>query len=250
MPLTLGTLPITRYQVLGVGHQEANVQQGLTARSWTITALMDATEVGSLNTIYTNWRNARILEGLAEVTGVVGATVSLSGSWRGITWTSVGCWFTTAPSFEAIGPWTRVSFGLVDAAQQLAVILRQKALDAEAEEAETEINYGTETVGTTTLTLLQPADGFADGPTATATATGTDLIEGTLYAWEVKDIKGWTDAAGWTAIKSWYQTAISAVPASGVWFPVTAPSREMDLKTISGVETVRHIVSITLRRIR
>jgi hypothetical protein len=138
----------------------------------------------------------------------------------------------------------------VDAAQELAVILRQKALDAEAEEAESEINYGTETVGTTTLTLLQPADGFADGPTATPTATGTDLIEGTRYAWRVKNIRGWTNSAGWTAIKSWYEDTIAADPVSGDWFPVTAPSREMDLKTINGVETVRHIVSITLRKIR
>jgi hypothetical protein len=245
MPLTLGTLPITRYQVLGIGHQEANVEQGMTARSWTVTALLRGADVSSLSTIYTTWRTTRITEGLAEDTEVVGTTVPLSGTWRGLTWTNVGCWFTSAPVFEAVGPWTRASFGLVDAAQQLAVILRQKALDEEPE-----ISYGTETIGTTVLTLLQPADGFADGPTATATATGTDLIEGALYAWQVKDIKGWTNSAGWTAIRAWYETAIAAVPASGVWFPVTPPSLEMDIERIAGVDTVRYIVSITLRRIR
>lgn len=252
MTITIGTLTLSRYQAFPVSYESLDIRQGLVARAWQFDVMLTPAEGLALTQMFETWRAARITEPDAVEGDTVGTTVALTGAVGGHTWTNVGCWFLSAPSFGAGNTiWRPASFQLVDAAQMLAALKRQEVLEDAAESAaDDDINYGTETVGGVVLTLLAPADGYADGPTATATATGTDLIEGPLYAWPVKRIRGWTDAAGWTTIYNWYPTAIATGPVSGTWFPISTPSLDRDKKTIASVETDRYIVSIDLRRIR
>lgn len=252
MSITVGTLTFSRYQAFPVSWETLDVPQGLAARAWQLDVLLTAAEGLQLSQIFDTWRASRITEPDALEADSVGTTVALTGTIGGYSWSNVGCWFTSPPSFGAGNSmWQQASFTLVDAAQMLAALRRQQELEDAAESSdESEIDYGTLVVGGVTLTLLQPADGYTDGPTATATATGTDLIEGSLYAWRIQSVRGWTNQAGWDTIFAWYPTAIAVLPASGTWFPVTPPSLDRDIVSIDGVETERWIVSIDLRRIR
>ena len=67
---------------------------------------------------------------------------------------------------------------------------------------------GTITIGSTTLTLLKPVDAYATSPTMELTATGTHYIQGALVPYNIKDVEGTTNSAGWTAIRAWYETQI------------------------------------------
>lgn len=248
MGLTLAGLQITRLVSQPFGYESSRVYRGLTARRWDVSALMLPAEWSQLLGVYEGWAALKAAEGDPVDTGVVGATLAFSGTGFGQSWSGLEVWFIAAPASAQRGSFVLAQFSIVHAAEQLEILLAERL--EEENSAEDGIDYGTETVAGVTLTLLQPAKGYVDGPTASPTATGTDLIEGSLYAWESKSIRGWTNQAGYDTIYAWYPTAAAVRPASGEWFPVTPPSLERDIKTINGTQTERWIVSIDLRRIR
>jgi hypothetical protein len=249
MSITLGSIEITRLAGQPFGYESSRVYRGLTARRWDVSALLLPDEWDDLTGAYETWAALKASEGDPAETEVVGATLTFSCTGFGQSWTNIPVWFLTAPSAAQRGIYVLAQFSVVDAAQQLALLL------AEADESESgsddEIEYGTATVAGVTLRLLQNPDEYDNGPTASPTATGTDLIEGPLFAWRVRNLRGWTNSqVNWETIRDWYPGAAAVRPSSGQWFPVEAPTMTRDRKRVDGTMTDRWIVSVKLRRIR
>lgn len=245
MSITVGGVPITRFQAHPFGYEASDTYRGLVARAWEFEALMSDTEAGALLGVFDAWRAAKALEADPVESGVVGTTVAANGAFRDLSWSNVACWFSSPPQLSGAGIWIRVGFGLVDAAEQLSVLLKEKELD----EGETELDYGTLDVGGVTLTLLQDPDSYTDGPSVALTATGNDLVEGPLTARRVREVKGWTsDANAKATLRAWYESQVGAEPATGSWFPISFGRPEKDQKSINGVLTTRHIFNLTLRQ--
>lgn len=247
MAVTVGALTLKHLQAQPFGWSASSETEGRSVRLWSVQGLATPAQWLSLLSIYEAWRAVRITEAPTIASRVVGTTVAFSGSAYGKTWSNVACWFAQAPEGSAAGAYVSVSFQLVDAAQSLAVLLADEEAGRLAGDAFTPV-YGTWSLGNANLTLLDQPEGFDDGPTMSLTATGTGYISGPLAATEVRNLRGWTTSAGWTAVKNWYRTTISSKPASGVWFPVTGPSLERDQIVSNGAVVERYIVSITLKQ--
>lgn len=243
MSITLGTFTFDRLNAQPFTYDESNTRLGRTARKWVISGLATPTEWLDLLDVYDTWRNIRITEEDTETSGVIGTVVLFTGSGPGgQTWTNIGCWFDAAPAAQQTGAYLAISFELIDANQALEVILTQQETEAATETPD----FGTITLGTTTLTLTKPVDGFTDGPTIELTASGTHYLSGALTATKVKDVEGTTNLTGWNNIRSWYETQISAVPLAGSYFPVTPPVASADIRTVSGIKTTVYTVAIQL----
>jgi hypothetical protein len=244
MAITIGAAQFPTLTAQPFGYEETDTRAGQTARKWLITGLLRPSEWLALLSGYDTWRNTRINDQPTEVSGVVGTTVSFSGSGPGgQSWTSVACWFTAAPSAEQSGVYLLASVELVDANQALAVLLKAEEQSAADEDLP---NLGTITIGTTVLTLLKPVDAYATSPTMELTAAGSHYIQGALVPYNIKDVEGTTNLSGWNAIREWYQTQIAAVPLAGSYFPITSPTATAENKVISGIKTVQYTVSIQL----
>lgn len=244
MAITIGGTSFPTLTAQPFGYEETNTRAGQTARKWVITGLLKPSEWLDLLDEYDGWRATRIEDEPTETSNVVGTTVAFSGDGPGgQSWTSVACWFITAPQAEQSGAYLSASVELVDANEALEVLLKTKEEEAADEDLP---NLGTITIGTTTLTLLKPVDAYAVSPTMELTATGTHLIQGALVPYKIKDVEGTTNSAGWTAIRAWYETQIGAVPTAGTYFPITSPSASAANKVVTGVTTVEYTVSIQL----
>jgi len=239
MTFSIGAFTCSLLSAQPLGY-EGNARQGLTARTWRISGLLSTVQWQSLLSVYDNWRSARIQDADTLTSNSVGTTVSFSGSANGITWSGVGCWFSEPPSGEQVGQYIQASVTLVDAAQALAVLRQEQVLSA------AKFTFGTYTLGSTTLQLLKPPETYQDTPTLALTASGASYITGPLSATRVRNIEGTTNAAGWSAIQSWYESAISAAPSSGDWFPISAPSASAEAQIIGGVRTDLYTVTIAL----
>lgn len=242
--VTIGTAAFPRLTAQPFGYEETNTRAGQTARKWLITGLLKPSEWVALLTVYDTWRDLRIEDEPTETSGVVGATINFSGKGPGgQTWTSIPCWFISAPSAEQSGAYLSVSVELVDANEALEVVLKTKEEEAADEDLP---DLGTIVIGTTTLTLLKPVDAYATSPTMELTATGNHYIQGALVPYKIKDVEGTTDLTGWNAIRTWYETKILSVPAPGTYFPITSPVATAQNKVVAGVKTVEYTVSIQL----
>lgn len=224
------------------GYEETNTRQGLTARKWLISGLLTATEWSNLLTTYNTWRNARIDDPDSVVENDVGTTINLTVNANGITWSAVPCWFISAPSGEQVGRYIQASVELVDAAQALQVAQREQNQDR--------YYFGTYTVGTTQLKLLRPPQSYQDTPTLSLTAGGVSYITGPLTATRLLELEGDTNLTGWTAIQSWYEQTIQAVPTATQWFPIGAPSASAEALITDGLRTDRYTVTLTLAQVR
>lgn len=245
MAITIGGTSFPTLTAQPFGYEETNTRAGQTARKWLITGLLKPSEWLSLLSTYDTWRNTRIDDEPTETSNVVGTTIAFSGDGPGgQSWTSVACWFITAPDAEQSGAYLSASVELVDANEALQVLL--KAAETEEATGEDLPNLGTITIGTTVLTLLKPVDAYATSPTMELTATGTHYIQGALVPYNIKDVEGTTDSAGWTAIRAWYETQIDAVPLAGSYFPIKSPTASAANKVVAGVTTVEYTVSIQL----
>ena len=246
MAITIGSTSFPTLTAQPFGYEETNTRAGQTARKWLITGLLKPTEWLSLLSTYDTWRNTRINDEPTETSGVVGTTIAFTGKGPGNqTWTSIACWFITAPQAEQSGRYLSASVELIDANQALVVLLKTKE-DEEAETDQDLPDLGTIVIGSTTLTLLKPVDAYATSPTMELTATGTHYIQGALVPYNIKDVEGTTNSTGWTAIRAWYETQIETVPIAGSYFPITAPTASAANKVIAGVTTVQYTVSIQL----
>lgn len=249
MAVTLETLTLSDLQAQPYGYSEIDVTAGLAARQWTVDGLVRPAGWLELLSIFDAWRDTRKNDGDTTVTLSTGTTVAFSGTAAGKTWSHVPCWFTSAPSGEAVGAFIHVRFGLIDAAQSVDALKQQLARDLEAGDTETDI-HGTYSIGGTTLTLLEQPDGYEGGPQLERTATGSVYINGPRVAVEVKRINGYTTEAGWQAIRSWYATTLATTPASGSYFPATEPTMQRrQVTTSSGIKTTRCIVGIDLWKV-
>lgn len=245
MAITIGGTSFSTLTAQPFGYEETNTRAGHTARKWLIAGLLTPSEWLALLNEYDGWRDTRIEDEPTETSGVVGTTIAFTGTGPGgQAWTSVACWFITAPEAEQSGAYLSASVELVDANEALEVALKTK----EEEEATGEDlpNLGTITLGTTTLTLLRPVDAYATSPTMELTATGTHYIQGALVPYNIRDVEGTTNLSGWNAIRSWYETQIATTPSVGSYFPITAPSATAANRVVSGATIVEYTVSIQL----
>lgn len=248
MSITVGSLTITRHQELPFSHGGDSIS-GQTARRWPVKALLTPSEWLTLDGIYTTWRTARLADADTMVSLSVGSTVTTSGQVWGLTWSNVAAWFAAPPVPTAAGDWVSVSFELVDATQQLAVMLRSQAISTEVEDNNS--LYGTYTLGTVTLNLTGPANDYEDSPTVELGATGTHIIKGPLAASRIKRIRGWTHTAqAGATIRSWYESQVSTKPAKGALWPISPPAIELVPVIVAGARVTRFVVSIDLKEIR
>lgn len=248
MSITVGSLTIKRHQQLPFTHAGDSLT-GQTARRWPVQAILTPAEWLTLDGIYTTWRTARLADPDTMVSLSIGSTVNTSGKVWGLTWTNVATWFTSPPTPSAAGAMVSVSFELVDAAQMLAVMLRETELSTQV--SDNESTYGSYALGGLTLNLVSSSDGFEDGPTMELAGTGTHVIKGPLMASKIKKITGWTNAVGAGAtIRSWYESQIASKPTVGAWFPVSPPQVDQQSVIVSGAKVTRSIISIDLKQVR
>jgi hypothetical protein len=243
------TLTLRYLQAQPLGYAEAETEQGLVARRFTVAGLCTPAQWVTTCTIFDAWQAAKITEAPTLASRAVGATVALTCSAHGRSVTSLACWFTGAPTGETVdgGAWVKVSFTLIDAAQQLAVLLRQNEKARLGGDAFLPA-YGTITLGTTTLSLLDQPEGFEDGPSLEPTSSGGYVARGPLVASEVRTVRGVTNSAGWTAVKQWFATTIAARPGTSDFWPVGELSLERDQIVSSGAVVERYIVTVKLKR--
>jgi hypothetical protein len=246
--ITIGALQIKALQQVPYAHA-GDAITGRTARHWPVQAILTPAEWLTLDGIYTTWRALRLADPDTMVSLAIGSTVLVSGSYRGVSWTNVPAWFTEAPQPTAIGAMVGVSFELVDATQQLAVMLRELEVGVQVDDIESAA--GTYPLGTITLNLSAQPEGHDEGPTLELTGGGIHVIRGPVVATKVRRIEGWTQAAGADAtIRTWYETTIATSPAAGTWFPVSPPVIDQVPVIVAGARVTRYLVSIELRQVR
>ena len=243
--VTIGTFTTSRLTAQPFSY-EGTARDGLTARTFRIAGLLTAAEWTSLVGVYDTWRATRITDPDTLQSGTVGTTISLTlGSINGLSVSGLACWFSEPPSGEQVGAYVQASVTLVDAAQALAVVLREREKQKDAEKP----NLGTVTLGSAVVTLTKPMDTRRDGPSVALTAAGTSYITGPLVAHKIRQIEGWISSGTYADLLSWYDTTISAVPAATSWFPVSEPSATVEIDVSGGVKTTRYNVTLTALQI-
>jgi len=241
--ITIGAANFPTLTAQPFGYEETDTRAGLTARKWAVTGLLKPSEWLTLLTAYDGWRDLRILDAPTSTSGVVGTTINLSGKGAGsTTWTNIPCWFIGAPQAEQNGRYLSVSVELVDAAQALAVILRQKETESEQDDLP---NLGTVALGSAIVTLTKPMLSRRDGPDVALTTTGVSYITGPFRAHTIRDIEGRITTGTFDDVLAWYDTTISSRPATGAYFPVTAPTASAEDIIVDGVKVTRFTVQVT-----
>jgi hypothetical protein len=209
------TIP-DRITSLPFGFNESNTRRGRTAETLSIDGFMLRQEALPLIDLFKAWRNAKITEEDPQKTGVVGATVSVTGSGLGFSWTNKACWIDRAPSVQYAGIFVKVTFGLVDANQALQVLLEERD-DAD----EDGINLGTITLGTAVINLLSYPNTYEEFPSISRNSAGIHVITGKLALQEVKEIEGWVNETNKNNLETWLTTTVPVTPAPNTWYPAS-----------------------------
>jgi len=241
------TLTLRYLQAQPIAYAEAETEQGLVARRFTVAGLCSPAQWVTCCSLFEAWQAVKITEAPTLASRAVGATVALTCAAHGRSVSNLACWFTAAPTGETVGAWVKVGFDLIDAAQQLTVLLRQNEKARLGGDAFLP-SYGTITLGATTLALLDQPEGFEDGPTLEPTSTGGFVARGPLVASEVRTVRGVTDASGWAAVKGWFTSTIAARPGTSDFWPVGELGLERDKIVSGGAVVERYIVSVKLKR--
>lgn len=209
MAITIGAADFPTLTAQPFGYDETDTRAGQTARKWLVTGLLRPSEWLALLDAYDGWQDARIDDTPTETSGVVGTTISFTGDGPGgQSWTSVACWFITAPAAEQLGAYLSVSVELVDANQALAVLLKVKEQEEEEDSA---LDYGAITIGGASFpTLTAQPFGYEETETRAGQTARKWLITGTLTPAE------WLSLL--SAYDGWRDTRIEDEPAevSGV----------------------------------
>lgn len=220
------------------------VERGRSVRQWNVTGLVSPADAATFEGIFRSWRAAKLLEDDMARTASIGATVALTGTAPGFTWsTPVACHFIGAPQFQAAGAYVRLSAALEDANERLAVILR--GLEEEAEQFAT-LGLGTLTFGTAVVNLTADPDDFGDLPQATLTPGGKHFLSGPLSVTEVRNVQGWVTAANLTNLETWLKTTTSTTPTPGTWFPTGWTQPTVLRRPDAGVMATYYNVSFTV----
>ena len=242
MTVSIGAFSTNRLTAQPYGHDGDSVYKGRTARSWRISGLLSDTEWTQLNSVYRAWRDLRIEDEDSAKSGVVGTTVLFGGDGFGETWANIPCWFIAAPSSEQLGGYVNATVELVDAAEKLEVILKEKE-DSEEDDLP---DLGTITLGTTVITLTSPPETLENLPRIEPMASGNDYILGPLAPRNALNVEGYTDAAGWAALVPWAKAQVSASRNPGEYWVTGGPTATAEHKIVDGVKIVRYNVNIGL----
>jgi hypothetical protein len=230
------------------GFDEVDVRRGRAARRWALSGIVNREDGATIASLYAAWNAVKILEDDPTRTGVVGATVGLTGAAPGFSWsTSVPCWFDSPPSIAMAGMFCRVSCSFVDASQSLAILLRQG--EEEAEQA-AQLNLGTFTLGSAVVNLTARPDGFTDLPSLALSPAGKHLLTGSLVATETRRVQGWVTAANLTALETWLTTTTAASPSTGAWFPTEWSEPVARRRADGGTIGTYYDVAFTVAKIR
>jgi len=128
---TTGTIKIGTFSTSNLKAQpfgyEGDARSGETATILQVSGLVRPSEWLTFKGVYDAWRNLRIADPDTLVSKTVGTTVLVSASANGVQWTDKPSWFTEAPSATQVGAYVEVSATLVDAAEALAVFLKQES---------------------------------------------------------------------------------------------------------------------------
>lgn len=244
MSVTVGDFSCATLTAQPYTYQETDTVKGLTSRGWLIEGIVTPAVFIDLLSEYEAWRDLRIEDDDSLVTESTGTVVQFSGTGvNGETWTDVDCWFTSAPTGAASGAYIAISFSLVDADQELQVLLRSQELQAEQEDLP---DLGTFTIGSATLTLTKPPDTYINTPTVELTAAGKNYISGSLSFNQVKDVEGTGTAADWDEVRAWYEATIPTTPTAGDYYPLSNPTATAERKVVNGVKTTVYTISISL----
>jgi hypothetical protein len=252
MTITLGGFTCNLLTVQPFGY-EGEARTGLTARTFQISGLLTPAQWQSLLSEYNSWRNTRISDQDTALSGVVGTTIALTASANGVSVSSLPCWFADPPSGEQTGAYISASVTLVDAAQALAVLLREQEKSRQSSEASIP-SLGTVTLTRASgvspiITLTKPMLTRQDGPSVALTATGVSYVTGPLVAHKVRDIEGYLTTGTFDNVLSWFDETIAAVPAATSWFPISAPTASAEVIIDGGVKATRYTVSLTALQI-
>jgi len=247
MTITIGTFTCSYLTTQPFGY-EGEARSGLTARTFRIGGLLTPTQWQSLLSVYNSWRDSRLTDQDTALSGVVGTTIALTVSANGVSVSALPCWFAEPPSGEQTGAYISASVTLVDAAQALAVLLREQEKSRQNSEA-TIPSLGTVTLGSAVVTLTRPMDTRQDGPNVALTATGTSYVTGPLTSHKVRQIEGYITTGTFDNVLGWYDTTIAAVPAASSYFPITAPTATAEVIISGGVKSTRYTVQLTVLQI-
>lgn len=240
MTVSIGAFSNNLLTAQPYGHDGEQVYKGRTARSWRISGLLTPAQWTQLNSVYRTWRSARINDEDSAESAVVGTTVSFTGTGFGESWTNIACWFISAPSSEQLGAYVNATCEIVDAAEKLQVILKEK----EESEEDDLPDLGTITLGTTVITLTSPPETLENLPRIEPMASGQDYILGPLAPRDALNIQGHTTAAGWAALVPWAKAQVSQPRAAGQYWVNNPPTATAEHKIVDGVKIVRYNVSI------
>lgn len=132
--ITIGSFTTSRLTAQPFGY-EGEARFGRTARTFRISGLLTPTEWQTLVSEYNAWRSTRIQDPDTLVSKVVGTTIAFSTgiSINNLSVSNLACWFAQAPEGEQAGRYISATVILVDAAQALAVLLREQEADTEVD---------------------------------------------------------------------------------------------------------------------
>jgi hypothetical protein len=136
MTVTIGSFTCNLLTVQPFGY-EGEARTGLTARTFQISGLLTAAQWQDLLSEYNTWRDTRINDQDTLLSESVGTTVNLTTTpANGVSVTSLPCWFVEPPSGDQTGNYVSAAVLLVDAAEALEVLLRERELAKEREIAD------------------------------------------------------------------------------------------------------------------
>ena len=72
------------------------------------------------------------------------------------------------------------------------------------------------------------------------------IVQGPLNAIRSKEIEGYTDEAGWGAVRSWYEEITSRLPITGEWYPADPPTMERSMVRKDGQDVTRCTIAFQL----
>ena len=249
MSVTISGLQIKNLTAQPFGFTDDDVSLGLSARKWSVSGLLNQTELGSFNGVYETWLGNRQGDGDSIATNSVGSTVALSFSANGLSASGVACWFVSAPSYAQVGAYVELNVELVDATQALNVAKKRLEKSVAADDA-LKPDLGTITLGTTVVTLTESAETLDDLPTLERTAGGFPYIEGPLTSSAVLNITGTVaNEAAFNTLRNWVATTVQSTPSTGDWFPTSAPTASVETTVVSGVVTEVWTVSLGVEQV-
>lgn len=249
MSVTINGLTITNLTAQPLGYTSEDVSLGLAARSWTVSGLLNSTQLGQFISIFETWLAARRADPDSIASNSVGSTVALSFSANGLSASGVACWFTEAPSIEQVGAYVQLTATLVDANQALTVAKKSLEKSSAANDALLP-SLGTVTLGGVTITLTEPMETLDDLPSLERTAGGFPYIQGPLRSSAVRQITGTVaNEAAYTTLRNWVASTVQSTPSTGDWWPTSPPTATAEAKLINGLKTDVWTVSLTVEQV-